>query len=188
LRGRGASVRWNRPEQLVAAVAMGAAVLAGGLLLVMRRPSPPVRFVEPPLPAELFVQVDGEVMRPGLYRVARGSRVEDALQGAGGVTAEADLRGLNRARLLHDGDRVTVPAQPSAQPRAIGGSPGRFVDINTATAAELETLPGIGPVLAGRIVEYRTRHGSFQRLEELLQVEGIGPRLLQRLRSVVTLQ
>src|SRR2546427_8801678 len=152
---------------------MGAAVLGGGWFLARRRRSPPVRFVEPPLPAELFVQVDGEVTRPGLYRVARGARVEDALQGAGGVTAEADLRGLNRARLLHDGDRLTVPAHPSTQPRAAGGSPGRFVDIHTATAAERETPPGIDPVLARRIVESCTRHG-FQRLEELLQVEGIG--------------
>src|SRR3989454_9830268 len=135
----------------------------------MRRLSPPVRFVEPPLPGEPFVRVGAEVMRPGLYRVVRGSRVEDAIQGAGGVTAEVDLRGLNRARLLHDGDRLTVPAQPSTQPRAAGGSPGRFVDINRPAAAELETLPRAGPVLAGRIVEYRTRHGSFQRLEELLQ-------------------
>src|SRR5207245_11088621 len=116
---------------------MGAAVVAGGLRSVMRRPAPPVRFVEPPLPAELFVQVDGEVMRPGLYRVARGSRVEDAIQGAGGVTAEADLRGLNRARLLHDGDRVTVPAHLPAQPRAIGARPGRCRGVHLATAREL---------------------------------------------------
>src|SRR3989442_14634468 len=113
----------------------------------MRRLSPPVRFVEPPLPGEPFVRVGAEVMRPGLYRVVRVSRVEDAIQGAGGVTGEVDLRGLNRARLLHDGDRLTVPAQPSTQPRAAGGSAGRFVDSHTATAAERETPPVIYPAL-----------------------------------------
>ncbi|HTE04182.1 MAG TPA: ComEA family DNA-binding protein [bacterium] len=176
-------MRWSRQEQLVVALAIAAAVVAGGLLLVLRRPSPPVRFVEPPLPTELVVQVDGEVARPGLYRVTRGSRVEDAIQGAGGATAQADLSAVNRARMLRDGDRVTVPALLPASPA--GGSPGRVLDINTATAADLEALPGIGPVLAGRIVAYRSRHGPFQRLEELLQVEGIGPRLLQQLRSAV---
>lgn len=167
-------------------LAIAAAVVAGGLLLVVRRPPPPIRFIEPPLPAELVIQVDGEVVQPGLYRVARGARVEDAIQGAGGVTARADLSAVNRARILHDGDRVTVPAHASASPAV--GSPARMVDLNTATAADLQALPGIGPVLAGRIIAYRTRHGPFLRLEELLQVEGIGPRLLQHLRSLVIVQ
>lgn len=179
-------MRWSHQEQLVVGLAIAAAVVAGGLLLVLRRSPPPVRFVEPPLPTEIVVQVDGEVIQPGLYRVTRGARVEDAVQAAGGVTAEADLSAVNRARILRDGDRVTVPARAGASPGA--GSPARVIDLNTATAADLQTLPGIGPVLAGRIIAYRTRHGPFQRVEDLLQVEGIGARLLQHLRSTVIVQ
>jgi len=122
-------VRWSRQEQLVVALAIAAAVVAGGLLLVLRRPSPPVRFVEPPLPTELVVQVDGEVARPGLYRVTRGSRVEDAIQGAGGATAQADLSAVNRARMLRDGDRV--PHHPPA---------GRPAACSTSTPRRPPTL------------------------------------------------
>ena len=177
-------MRWSHQEQLVVSLAMAAVVAAGGLLLVLRRPPPPVRFVEPPLPTEVVVQVDGEVIQPGLYRVTRGARVEDVIQAAGGLTVEADLSAVNRARIVRDGDRVIIPRREPASPAA--GSPARVIDLNTATAADLQTLPGIGPVLAGRIIAYRTRHGPFQRLEDLLEVEGIGPRLLQRLQSAMT--
>ncbi len=178
-------MRWSRPEQLMLIVALSAALAAGVLLLAIRRPSPPVRLIEPVAPTELVVQLDGEVARPGLYRLPSGSRVADAVDAAGGPTDQADLTGLNRARLLRDGDRVSIP------PRSAGGAtpqvaPG--VNLNTASADQLESLPGIGPVLARRIIEYRVRHGPFQRVEELLQVEGIGPKVLQELRPRVIVE
>lgn len=175
---------WSRPEQLVVLTALAVAVVAGGALLVVRRPSPPVRFVEPPAPSELVVQVDGGVVRPGVYRVPTGSRVGDAIHAAGGATADADAGSLNYARLLRDGDRVTVPRQAARGPAA-GAVERPLVSLNAATAEQLETLPGIGPVLARRIVEHRIRYGSFQRLEDLLQVEGVGPRVLERLRPLL---
>lgn len=178
-------MKWSRPEQLMLTVALSAALAAGVLLLAIRRPSPPVRFIESPVPTELVVQLDGEVARPGLYRLPSGSRVADAVDAAGGPTEQADLNGLNRARLLRDGDRVSIPPRSagSATPQAAHG-----VNLNTASAEQLEALPGIGPVLARRIVEYRVRHGPFPRLEELLQVEGIGPKLLQELRPHVIVE
>ncbi|MDR7437902.1 MAG: ComEA family DNA-binding protein [Armatimonadota bacterium] len=175
-------MRWSRPEQLVTLGALAAALVAAGALAAVRRPAPPVRLIEPAPADAVVVQVDGEVVRPGLYRLAAGSRVADAVQAAGGMLPGADTQALNLARLLRDGDRVTVPPRASLGPTG----PGAPVNINTADAARLETLPGIGPILARRIVEYRNRHGPFQRLEDLLQVQGIGPRLLERLRPLVT--
>ncbi len=166
-------------------VALSAALAAGVLLLAIRRPSPPVRFIESVAPTELVVQLDGEVARPGLYRLPPGSRAADAIDAAGGPTDQADLNGVNRARLLRDGDRVSIP------PRSTGGAAPQVapaVNLNTASAEQLEALPGIGPVLARRIIEYRVRHGPFPRLEELLQVEGIGPKLLQELRPHVIVE
>jgi competence protein ComEA len=174
-------VRWNRPEQVVTLGALVAALAAAVAPAVVRRPSPPVRLVEPPPVEQVVVQVDGEVVRPGVYRLAAGARVSDAVQAAGGLLPAADAGALNLARLLRDGDRVTVP------PRAASGGRPAPVNINTASAEQLEALPGIGPVLARRIVEFRARHGPFQRLDDLLEVQGIGPRLLERLRPLVTL-
>jgi len=154
-----------------------AAVLTGSAVLVAaRRPSPAIRIFEPPAQAEVVVQVDGAVVRPGLYHLPPGSRVADAIAAAGGPAPTADLALLNRARVLRDGERVTLPHRAAGPPRE-----GQ-VDLNAAGARELEALPGIGPVLAARIIAYRDRHGPFNRLEDLLQVEGVGPRLLDRLR------
>lgn len=179
-------MNWSRPEQLAALTALVAALIGGGALLAVRRPSPPVRLIESAPSAELIVQVDGDVAHPGVYRLPAGSRVGDAVQAAGGAGAGANSGSLNYARLLRDGDRVTVPSQDAAGPAPL--APGRQpLSLSAATAEQLEALPGIGPVLARRIVEYRTRHGSFQRLEDLLQVDGIGPRLLERLRPLVSI-
>lgn len=175
-------MKWSRAEQIVILFAT-VAVLAGSLALISaRRPAPPIRIFERPAPAELVVQVDGAVLRPGLYRLRPEARVADAISAAGGPAPAADLSALNRARLLRDGERLTVPR---LSPNGAAPAEASRLDLNAATAQELEALPGIGPVLARRITTYRTAHGPFQRVEDLLQVEGVGPRLVDRLRHQV---
>lgn len=167
------------------------AALAGGVVLaVLRRPAPPIRVIEPPPSAVVVVQVDGEVFHPGVHTLASGSRVGDAINAAGGVTPEADVSLINFARVVRDGERVSVPSRLLRdQLVRVPGTPSgsvRRVNINSANTDELLTLPGIGPALAHRIADFRIRHGPFHRLEDLLQVEGIGPKLLERLRGLVT--
>jgi competence protein ComEA len=175
-------MRWTRADQLALLLGVAALIAGGAVLMAVRRPAPPIRMLEPPALTEIVVQVDGEVVRPGLYRLPPGARVADALRYAGGTTHRADLDAVNAARLLRDGERVHVAAR-GREAQTPGGP--RAVNVNTAPVVDLESLPGIGPVLARRIVAYRTRHGPFRRLEDLLQVQGIGPGLLRRLRGAV---
>lgn len=178
-------MRWNRPEQTVILIAAVAVLTGSAALVLARRPAPAIRIFEQSTASDLVVQIDGAVTRPGLYHLPPGTRVSDALAAAGGPSAEADLSSLNRARLLRDGEHLVVPRRVAPGTATAGA--GRL-DLNTATAQDLEALPGIGPVLAGRIVAYRAAHGPFQRVEDLLQVEGIGPKLLDRLRARVVAQ
>lgn len=151
----------------------------------------------PPL-GEVTVHVRGRVARPGVVTLPAGSRVVDAIEAAGGVKAGASIGALNLARLLVDGEQVAVGVK-GAQGDAIGvpsdgadsGSTGgasggdAFVDLNTATASELEELPGIGPVLAERIVQWREDNGRFTDVEVLGEVSGIGDALMAQLRPLV---
>lgn len=131
--------------------------------------------------ALLVVDVAGDVRRPGLVRLPPGSRVADALRAAGGVLPGAATTGLNLARKVVDGEQllVGVPVAPS-------GAPGGLLDLNTATAGQLDALPGIGPVLAERIVAWRTEHGPFASVDQLREVGGIGERRIESLRDLVT--
>ena len=138
-----------------------------------------------------FIAVAGAVVHPGVVRLPAGSRVVDALTAAGGADADADLTRLNLARVLVDAEQVLVPRQGDPVAPAAGAgvpAPGAAgdsrVDLNTADAATLETLPGIGPVLAERIAAYRQEH-PFSSVDELLDVVGIGPALLDQLRDQV---
>ncbi len=154
----------------------------------------------------VVVHVVGQVRAPGLLRLAVGSRVADALDAAGGPTRGADLARVNLARLLVDGEQVQVPAPGDPDPVAVGGgtaasSPGgggaaagrdtgaapRPVALNTADLTTLEALPGVGPVLAQRILDWRTQHGRFSSVDELGEVSGIGEKLLAQLTPLVTL-
>jgi len=140
---------------------------------------------------EVTVHTVGQVRTPGLQRLPPGARVADAISAAGGATEEADLAAVNLARLLVDGEQVYVPARGElsrAQPAGSGpsgASPGGTVNLNTADVAALDTLPGIGPVLAGRIVAWRQQHGRFSAVDELGEVTGIGPALLSKIRDRV---
>ncbi|UJP41798.1 helix-hairpin-helix domain-containing protein [Cellulomonas palmilytica] len=144
-------------------------------------------------PQEVVVDVAGAVTHPGVVRLPVGARVVDAIDAAGGATADADLARLNLARVLVDAEQVLVPRP--GDPLPVGPSPGSgaatgagagddLVDLNAADAAALETLPGIGPVLAERIVEHRADR-PFSSVDELVDVPGIGTALLERLRDRV---
>ncbi|SBT93931.1 competence protein ComEA [Streptomyces sp. DI166] len=148
--------------------------------------------------SEIVVDVSGKVRKPGIHRLPAGSRVEDALRAAGGVKPGTGTDGLNRARFLVDGEQVVVggPAPPAQGPAAVpGGAPGAGaapglgpaapVSLNTATAEQLDTLPGVGPVLAQHIIDHRTRTGGFRSVEELREVNGIGERRFADLRNLV---
>ena len=141
--------------------------------------------------AGIVVHVAGQVSAPGIVVLPTGSRVHEALSAAGGATAGADLAAVNLARVLSDGEQVYVPAPGEIGGGATSGPASAatgqtLVDLNRATATELETLPGIGPVLAGRIDDWRSEHGRFTVVEELAEVSGIGPALLEGLRDRVT--
>ncbi|MGO4599651.1 helix-hairpin-helix domain-containing protein [Terrabacter sp. 2RAF25] len=154
--------------------------------------------------AELVVDVVGQVLRPGLVRLRAGSRVADAIRLAGGARAGADVAALNLARVVVDGEQIRVPrpgeasAAPGPGPGGAGGSAsgsgagpgtasGAPVSLNSADAGALDSLPGVGPVLAQRIIDWRTEHGRFTSVDELGEVSGIGDKLLERLRPRVTL-
>ncbi|WP_043500803.1 ComEA family DNA-binding protein [Streptomyces glaucescens] len=141
---------------------------------------------------EIVVDVSGKVREPGIHRLPAGARVVDALEAAGGVRPGTDLDGLNRARFLVDGEQVVVggpaPAQgpaPGAAGGVPGGAPAGPVSLSTATVEQLDTLPGVGPVLAQHIVDHRTRHGGFRSVDELREVDGIGERRFADLRDLV---
>jgi competence protein ComEA len=139
------------------------------------------------------VSVAGLVARPGLVRLPAGARVADAVTAAGGPVPGTDLAGLNLARRLTDGEHVVVgpaPAAPAAAGSAGQGTQpstgsGARVDLNTATLAELDALPGIGPVTAQRILDWRTEHGRFTTVDQLREIEGIGDSRFARLRDLV---
>jgi competence protein ComEA len=144
-----------------------------------------------PTAAPLIVDVAGEVRQPGVYEFAEGDRVIDAIERAGGSLPKAELSLLNLAAPLADGTQILVP---KAGPPAVSGVPvgttpgsaGGLIDVNTASATELETLPGIGEVLAATIIEYRTQNGPFASVEDLMDVSGIGPATLDEIRDQVT--
>ncbi|MFJ4947883.1 helix-hairpin-helix domain-containing protein [Streptomyces sp. NPDC088760] len=145
--------------------------------------------------AEIVVDVSGKVRKPGIRRLPAGARVADALRAAGGVRPGVSTEGLNRARFLIDGEQIVVgtpagaapPPGPAAGPLSgtTGTGPTAPVSLNTATVDQLDTLPGVGPVLAQHIIDYRTQHGGFRSVDELREVNGIGDRRFTDLRELV---
>jgi len=136
------------------------------------------------------VDVSGKVRRPGIQYLPAGSRVADALRAAGGVRAGADVTTLNRARVLADGEQVAVGLPAAPPPVSEAGAEGQAgpaapVSLGTATVDQLETLPGVGPVLAQHIIDYRTEHGGYRSVDELREVNGIGERRFADLRPLV---
>ncbi|MEV7522577.1 ComEA family DNA-binding protein [Streptomyces sp. NPDC091371] len=132
----------------------------------------------------IVVDVSGKVRDPGVRRLPAGSRVEDALAAAGGVRPGTDTTGLNRARVLVDGEQVLVGAPAAAQGGGVGGGSAPL-SLGSATVDQLDGLPGVGPVLAQHIVDFRTVRGGFRSVEDLRQVNGIGERRFADLRALV---
>jgi competence protein ComEA len=196
----GARVRRPRKAVLALAGAVLLAALAAALGMWLSRPvlERPPTLPAPATPtaahsagagrpsgpssASLVVSVVGKVARPGLVTVPDGSRVADALRAAGGPLPDADLTPLNLARKLSDGEQVAVGV-PQPQP-APGQPPGK-VNLNTATETDLETLPGVGPAMAQRILQWRTKNGRFQSVDQLREVDGIGATRFDHLKDLV---
>jgi len=148
--------------------------------------------------AEAYVDVDGAVVRPGVYRLKDGARVSQAIDAAGGLTVEADVTGLNRASKITDGQKIYVPTVGEQQAAAaVGGADGGavlasgandvagLVNINTASAAELQTLSGIGPSMAQSIIDERTKNGAFASVDDLMRVSGIGEKKLAKIKDCI---
>lgn len=150
----------------------------------------------PPPGVIIFVHVLGAVRRPGLFELGDGARVIDAVAAAGGLTETADPVGVNLARVVTDGEQLYVPARGEAQPGAPPGTPAAGsgpqpgtaalpVNLNTASVAELDSLPRIGPALAQRIVDYRDANGRFASVDDLRNVTGIGEKTFEGLKDLV---
>ena len=166
-----------------------AAALAGGILSLLRQPSPdPVEILLPtetPVP-EIKVFVNGAVHQPGIYRVGSEDRLEDVLALAGGLTQDADPARVNMALRVSDEAHFYIPSLDDTPPESTP-APG-LININTATVEELQTLRGVGEQKAGDIVHYREENGAFARVEDLLNVTGIGPKTLEDLRPFITVR
>jgi competence protein ComEA len=183
-------------RQIAVAAAAVVAVLFLGSRLLLRGNAP----AAPPIPTAaatttantagrvLVVDVVGAVRRPGLYRLGAGTRVADALARAGGATSKAQLDLVNLAAPIADGEQIVVPRRgpvaAGAGPSAPGATAGP-VHLNTATLEQLDALPGVGPVTAQKILDYRQQHGAFASVEELDAVPGIGPARLEQLKDLV---
>jgi competence protein ComEA len=188
----------SRRRLLIAAGCLALLLFVGSKLLVRPQPSaglaPPVAPPTETAAAATVVVVDvvGAVRRPGLYRLEQGDRIADAVARAGGATANADLALINLAAPLADGEQVVVPkrgaAAPAGAPSASGsaGVPASGpVHLSTATLEQLDSLPGIGPVTAQKILDYRQKQGAFTSVDELDAVPGIGPARLDQLKDLV---
>jgi competence protein ComEA len=180
-------------------VVLGAAVMmlcnacgslpSGPAPIEIQAPSPTMA----PPAAPIRIHVVGAVARPGVYTLPSESRLIEAVEAAGGLTTEADPERVNLADFVRDGQQVYIPrlgATPPPSPTplaALSGlsNSGGLLDINTATSKELEALPGIGEVYAGRIVAYRAAHGPFKAIEEIMQVQGIGPACYEKIQNLI---
>jgi competence protein ComEA len=177
-------------------------LISGALLLIVAPPrGKPIELSPLPTPAPLVVYITGAVVHPGIFSLPRLSRVSNAIEAAGGFTADADQSGVNLAAKLLDGQKIVVPTmnapvtgsgantpqvnQPALQTGMVTPSKDNPLDLNTATVEQLDLLPGIGPTRAADIIAYRTQHGAFKTIDEIMQVSGIGQTTLDRIKDSI---
>lgn len=183
---------------------MAGVALAGVLLFISRAPAgEPITLQPAPTKAPIAVHVIGAVPRPGLYEFAEGARVQDAIDAAGGLLTGANVDSINLAALLVDGEQLTIPFKDGQGPQTTGedtlelpgatstpstsdASNADLVNINEASVEELDNLPGIGPTIAQRIVDYRTENGPFQTIEDIMNVSGVGPSTFENIKDLIT--
>jgi competence protein ComEA len=186
---------FDRRRVLLGGIVLVFLLALGGRFLLRSQASsvpPPVRIPAPATTtarATIFVDVVGAVRRPGLYRLREGSRVATAVARAGGATRRAALELVNLAALVSDGEQIVVPRRGAggvAVGPGGGGGTGGPVHLNSATLEQLDALPGVGPVTAQKILDYRQEHGAFGSVDELDAVPGIGPARLEQLRELVS--
>ncbi len=187
----------------MAAVSILVGLLAAGLLELTSRPprGAAIQLLPPPTPPPIRVHVSGAVAHPGVVALPPGSRVEDAIQAAGGLSDQARADDLNLAALLQDGEKIYVASRPGTAPaqgnqasplnisnRQATDAATLLININTATSEELEQLPGIGPATAAKIIAYREENGVFQAIEEIQNVSGIGPVTFEKIKPYITVE
>ena len=193
-----------RPLPARRRIGVGAAIVVGLLALavtvgvgILRGAGAPTQTIADASPSAsvtpaagtIYDDVSGAVARPGLFLLPRGARLVDAIAAAGGFTAAAERDAVNLARPLGDGEQIAVPEKGEAAPGAAaptGGTGATKIDLNTADAAALDTLPRIGPALAARIIRWREQNGRFTSVDDLRAVPGIGDKMLESLRDLVT--
>ena len=157
-------------------------LLATGIILLASRPrGEPVTILPSSTPGQLTIYVSGAVASSGVYTLADGSRVQDAIQAAGGLVPGAEAERINLAALLKDGQQIDVPGIVSSSHVNAGR-----VNINIASVSEFETLPGIGPTMAQAIVDYRIQYGPFLGIQDILNVPGIGQATYERIKDYLT--
>jgi competence protein ComEA len=184
----------NKSVWLVLLGVVGGLVGAGVIFMIARPPAGEmIQLLPPPSQPPLVVHITGAVSVPGVYNLPPGSRMADAIEAAGGMTEQANPESLNLAQVLEDGLRIHVPltSEPDLERPPETSTRGilpltALININTADQAELETLPEIGPHLAGEIITYRETNGPFKTVDELLNVSGVGPIILETIRDLIT--
>lgn len=189
---------------------MAGFALAGLLLFISRAPAgEPIMLQPAPTKQPIAVHIIGAVPRPGLYEFAEGARIQDAINAAGGLLASANVETINLAALLEDGQQLNIPYKAGEEPSitsndgsntddsslVLPGSTGtpevsdtELININTASLEELDSLDGIGPTVAQRIIDYRDENGPFQTIEDILNVPGIGPATFDQIKDQITVQ
>ncbi len=164
-----------------------------GIIFLITRPprGEPIILLPPPTQSPIMVYVSGEVGNAGLYALPLGSRVNDAIQAAGGFTANANTKALNLAKLLEDGEQIEVPevfSTGSTENGTKSFSPlSTLVNINTATFEQLEALPDIGPKTAQNIIDFRNANGPFNKIEDIQDVPDIGPMTFEKIKDMITI-